>query len=319
MEGARVLVTGGSGYVGQFAAARLAALGADVALTYHSGGAAADGRALEAALHGCRAFRADLRSGDGLADVRDAFGAPDVVVNCAAISAPRACEADPEAAQAVNVPRELLRWLAAGAPGGGKASPLLIHLSTDQVYDGSKGFYKETDEAKPINEYGRSKVRAEELIAGSWPNYAILRSSIIVGPQPPVPLARGLPLLWMDSTLASGQPTDFFNDEVRCPVYVMDVVHAVEILAKSAITGHESFKDIFNLGGPDRLSRVEMAEEVARVRGYDLQLIKSVPAASVNRGVKSPLDISMDVTNIRTRLELPLTSFKDAVLKTFQL
>eukprot|EP00850_Spirogloea_muscicola_P008554 SM000045S16299 [mRNA] locus=s45:759327:761370:+ [translate_table: standard] len=262
MEGARVLVTGGSGYVGQFVAARLAALGADVALTYHSGGAAADGRALEAALNGCRAFRADLRSGDGLAAVRDAFGA--------SMMAP-------------------------------------------------KGFYKETDEAKPINEYGRSKVRAEELIAGSWPNYAILRSSIIVGPQPPVPLARGLPLLWMDSTLASGQPTDFFNDEIRCPVYVMDVVHAVEILAKAATTGHERFKNIFNLGGPDRLSRVEMAEEVARVRGYNLQLIKSVPAASVNRGVKSPLDISMDVTHIKTKLELPLTSFKDAVLRTFQL
>lgn len=53
---------------------------------------------------------------------------PDVVVNCAAISIPRACEADPAAAMAVNVPSALIKWLSSFSVPG----MLLIHLSTDQ-------------------------------------------------------------------------------------------------------------------------------------------------------------------------------------------
>lgn len=53
---------------------------------------------------------------------------PDVVVNCAALSVPRACEVDPTAAMAINVPSVLVKWLSSFSNG----STLLIHLSTDQ-------------------------------------------------------------------------------------------------------------------------------------------------------------------------------------------
>lgn len=53
---------------------------------------------------------------------------PDVVVNCAALSVPRACEVDPTAAMAINVPSVLVKWLSKFSNGG----TLLIHLSTDQ-------------------------------------------------------------------------------------------------------------------------------------------------------------------------------------------
>lgn len=53
---------------------------------------------------------------------------PDVVVNCAAISVPRACEIDPAAAHAINVPSSLVKWLQSFK----ESSTLLIHLSTDQ-------------------------------------------------------------------------------------------------------------------------------------------------------------------------------------------
>lgn len=53
---------------------------------------------------------------------------PDVVINCAAISVPRACEADPEAAMAVNIPVALVKWLSSFEGN----NTLLVHLSTDQ-------------------------------------------------------------------------------------------------------------------------------------------------------------------------------------------
>lgn len=53
---------------------------------------------------------------------------PDIVVNCAALSIPRACEADPAAAMSINVPSSLIQWLSSL----GEKKCLLIHLSTDQ-------------------------------------------------------------------------------------------------------------------------------------------------------------------------------------------
>lgn len=75
---------------------------------------------------------------------------------------------------------------------------------------------------------------------------------------------------------------------------------------------------LLNVGGPDRVSRVQMAEVVSQLRGYDSSTIKSVSAASVNRGVVSPADISMDVSKVVKLLGINLTPFKDGVQLTFE-
>ncbi|GJZ11020.1 NAD(P)-binding Rossmann-fold superfamily protein [Tanacetum coccineum] len=203
---------------------------------------------------------------------------PDVVVNCAALSIPRACETDPSLAMSVNVPSSLVKWLSSFP----ESNTLLIHLSTDQVYEGTSSYYKEENETLPVNVYGKSKVAAEEYISSNWPNFAILRSSIIFGPQTISPVPKSLPIQWMDSVLAKGQQTDFFHDEFRCPVYVKDVVNIIQILSNRCISDGKKMQLLLNVGGPDRLSRVQMAEVVARVRGYDASLIKQVSASSVS-------------------------------------
>ena len=148
------------------------------------------------------------------------------------MSVPRACEMDPPAAMATNVPSSLVNWLLSF----GNDDSLLIHLSTDQgtaltilgailcysdificgaycmyvhprlkctmkyaslvltVYEGVKSFYKEEDETVPVNMYGKSKVAAEKLIVEKCSNYAILTSSIIYGPQTISPVAKSLPV-----------------------------------------------------------------------------------------------------------------------------
>ena len=63
------------------------------------------------------------------------------------------------------------------------------------MYDGSKAMWSESDPTAPVNTYGQTKVAAEEEVRGKFPaSHVILRSSIIVGPQPPIPLSKGLPL-----------------------------------------------------------------------------------------------------------------------------
>lgn len=70
----------------------------------------------------------------------------------------------------------------------------LIWITELPVYEGSKSFYKEEDETAPVNMYGKSKVAAEEFISEHWSNFAILRSSIIYGPQTFSPVSKSLPI-----------------------------------------------------------------------------------------------------------------------------
>ncbi|AEE81899.1 putative rmlD-like substrate binding domain, NAD(P)-binding domain superfamily [Arabidopsis thaliana] len=311
----KVLIVGGTGYLGQHLLQAFAGnYGGecelyDVAFTHHSSPLPA--RLLDAFPHS-PAFPVDLKSGLGLNSISQDFRQPDVVVNCAALSVPRACEQDPDSAMSINVPTSLVNWLSSFETN----KTLLIHLSTDQVYQGVKSFYKEEDETVAVNVYGKSKVAAELLIKDKCQSFAILRSSIIFGPQTVSPLPKTLPIQWIDSSLKKGDTVDFFHDEFRCPIYVKDLVNITFKLIDRWVSDDKQMRLVLNAGGPERLSRVQMAQMVAEVRGYDLSLIKHVSASSIDRGVVSPADISMDITKLIHTLELSPTSFKEGVRLT---
>jgi dTDP-4-dehydrorhamnose reductase len=109
--------------------------------------------------------------------VREAL--PDVIVNAAAYTAVDRAEAEEEAARAVN----------AVAPGvlaeeARRAGALLIHFSTDYVFDGTKaGPYVETDATRPLNAYGRTKLEGERAIAAAGAPHLILRTSWVYAPH----------------------------------------------------------------------------------------------------------------------------------------
>ncbi|KAL0712350.1 hypothetical protein Bca4012_019328 [Brassica carinata] len=312
----KVVVVGGTGYLGQHLLQAFAAAQGDhrydVAFTHHSCPLPLD------AFPHFPSFHVDLKTGLGFDSISHHFGQPDVVVNCAALSVPRVCEQDPDSALSINVPSSLVNWLSSSFQTKNKT--LLIHLSTDQVYEGVKSFYKEDeDETLAVNVYGKSKVAAELLIRDQCQNFAILRSSIIFGPQTLSPLPKNLPVQWMDSVLQKGDSVDFFHDEYRCPIYVKDLVTIISKLIDTwVLSDDKQMRLVLNAGGPDRLSRVQMADVVAQVRGHDLSLIKHVSASSVDRGVVSPADISMDITKLIQTLDISPTSFEDGVRLTLQ-
>ncbi|XP_009343602.2 dTDP-4-dehydrorhamnose reductase-like [Pyrus x bretschneideri] len=316
----RVLVVGGTGYLGQHLLQGFSQIEGkgitsttpfDLAFTHHSN---PPPQALLDAFPHLLPFQVDLKTGHGFQAISQTFGRPDVVINCAALSVPRACEMDPAAAMSVNVPSSLVNWLSSFE----ESSSLLIHLSTDQVYEGVKSFYKEDDETAPVNVYGKSKVAAEQFISEKCSNFAILRSSIIFGPQTISPVPKSLPIQWIDGVLSKGKTSEFFHDEFRCPVYVKDVVAVILALSKRWMYESKQTKVLLNVGGPDRVSRLQMAEIVADVRGYSPSLIKSVSASSVDRGVMSPADISMDITKLVRTLGIAPTSFRDGVRLTLE-
>lgn len=299
----KVIITGGSGYLGQFLVFALAGKH-QVSYTYCNS-------KLEKCPEGVKAFKVDLATGEGLAA---AFAEPvDVVVNCAAISVPSVCEKDPEKARAVNAPNALLEQLRHQQKFTGIAA-LLVHFSTDQVYEGTQAMWTEEDECAPVNVYGHSKLASEMFIEADWPRHVVLRSSIIYSGPTPNPLARTPFLQFVEQALRSGKQQEYFDDEWRCPIFVEDIVEIVEKLLRPASAAPPTYT-LYNMGGPERLSRADMAAQVAAALGVDPGLVVRVSAASAARGVPSPADISMNVQRIQEDLGIKLTPFSTAIKK----
>ncbi|KAI9010064.1 methionine adenosyltransferase regulatory beta subunit-related [Hyaloraphidium curvatum] len=336
-----VLITGGSGYLGQFLLSRLA--GPDppegrvvgrVAYTYTGNQLPDDALArLAGPISG---FPVDFTQPDGGRSalkraLSTAFPAGTArernrlaVVNCAAISTPAVCESDYGRAAATNVPAGLLDALRDFAEGVEGNFPFVVQLSTDQVFAGDRSWWKETDPVEPVNAYGRIKVEAEKLLREKWPRgrHVSLRSSIIYGPQSPlVPVPRPLFLQFCDKVLGEGKPTTFFEDEFRCPVFVGDVVDIVlsllHMVAASADGSVPLPLPAYNMGGPERLSRVDMAGIVAEARRYSKEAILAVPSASVQRAVRSPADISMDTSALKRDIGVAPRRMMDVMPEVF--
>jgi len=203
--------------------------------------------------------------------------------------------------------------------------------------------WNEGDATAPINAYGRTKLAAEAAVRDRWENHVILRSSIIYGPESPVPVGRPLFLQFVEGQLKEGVATDYFTDEFRSPVYVEDIAQTISmILTRAGLSNHApltmqrdgesgdfvaegavpfGFSRVFNLGGPERLSRYDMARVVARCFDYENEDGLCVPStsASADRGYLSPPDISMDVTRLVTELKIKLTTFEEAVRKIYKI
>ena len=120
----------------------------------------------------------DLSSRDRIAQaVRSA--APQVILNAAAYTAVDRAESEPDAARAVN-------GVAPGvlAEEAKRCGALLVHYSTDYVFDGRKPApYVETDPTAPLNVYGASKLEGERAIAAAGAAHVILRTSWVYGPR----------------------------------------------------------------------------------------------------------------------------------------
>ena len=91
----------------------------------------------------------------------------------------------------------------------------------------------------------------------------------------------------------------------------------VEKTAPKTSTGFLSGE--YNMGGPERMSRVDMAMAVATVREYDPKGIVSAPSSTISRGVASPPDISMNSVLLEERVGFKFTKFHDALVKIFNL
>jgi dTDP-4-dehydrorhamnose reductase len=157
---------------------------------------------------GFASLASDLTA-DGEADrvVREAR--PDWVIHCAAQADVDACERDPGGAMRLNV--DLAGSVAAAAA---RAGARLVHISTDAVFDGTKGDYRERDTPAPVNTYGLSKLRGEAAVARMHPRASIVRTNFFTWPAPGKLGLAG----WFLERLERGEPCAGFIDAHFSPL-----------------------------------------------------------------------------------------------------
>lgn len=285
----RLLVTGGGGFVGGWV---VALAGGDWALHATRRTPAPNGRA-DAVWH-----TLDLSDAERLADTLRAVR-PTAVVHAAAMADIDRCEQQPELAERVNVgvTAEIARYCA-------DSGARLVLLSTDTVFDGRRGMYREDDPPQPVNVYGGTKVRAEQAVATTLPGAAIVRLSLVMGL--PI-LERGNSFLArMLDAWREGKPVRVPSDEVRTPVDVVTLARAILELASGGTAG------IVHVAGNDRLPRDEMARRIARRLGVDESLVLPTSGATPGRAPR-PRDVSLDNARARRILQTPMLGLEEGL------
>ncbi|MCO5260250.1 MAG: SDR family oxidoreductase [Crocinitomicaceae bacterium] len=212
---------------------------------------------------------------------------PTHIIHTAAMTNVDACELNPEECTKVNV-------------DGTKhvfeiAQKLNAHfqlLSTDFVFDGQKGNYREEDAVGPLSVYAQSKVDAENLLLkGNNQNYSIARTIIVYGTANN--LSRSNLFLWAKSALPKGEEMNVVDDQFRAPTWADDLAWGCIRICELNQTG------IFHLSGPETYSIYEIVKKIANYYGYNTHLLKKISSSTLNQPAKRPAKTGFDLSKAR--------------------
>lgn len=243
-------------------------------------------------------YSIDLTQDEELENLLNAIR-PDFLVHTAAMTNVDACELNQEECDRMNVEvvEHLVRILK-------PINTHLIHLSTDFVFSGIKGsFYTEEDEPDPVNHYGRSKLRSEEVLQASGISYAILRTVLVYG------LVDGNDrsnvVLWVKNSLEEKKDIRVVTDQLRMPTYAEDLAEACWLAIDTQATG------VFNVSSSELVSIYDLALDVAEAFDLDKSLIHPVKTEELSLPAKRPVSTGLDLSRSASVLQLPLHSFRE--------
>lgn len=218
---------------------------------------------------------------------------PDAVIHCAAMSRTQDCERDPCAARRINIEATThLAHLSRDIP--------FIFLSSGEVFDGRTAWYSETDEAKPINVYGRTKLEAEQAVLQN-DRHTVVRIVLTAGTSRN---GNRSFVEEMSRSAKAGRDVTLYADEYRCPLPAGVIARTIWELLNRERPG------LYHLGGNERLSRWEIGE--ALVPWYPELAGRLVKGSSrTHTGAPRPADLSLRCGKIQRLLSFRLPGFRE--------
>jgi len=212
---------------------------------------------------------------------------PDIIINAAAYTNVDKSETEREAAWKTNV--KGVEYIAEGCR---VVDAHLIHISTDCIFDGTKGPYNETAVPNPLGYYGRTKLASENALKISGAIYTILRTNVLYG------IANSRPdfVRWLINTVRKGEKVRIVTDQVNNPTFIDDLVQAISKVIEFNKQG------IYNIGGKEFLSRYEFSLKIADYFNLDKSLIIPIVTSELNQPAPRPLKSGLIILKAETEI-----------------
>ncbi|MEO0900093.1 MAG: SDR family oxidoreductase [Bacteroidota bacterium] len=265
----KILLTGSNGLLGQKITNQIISSHPEVDLLATSRGVNRHPNSLDFTYRGL-----DLLDEEKVFQVIEEFQ-PDSIIHTAAMTQVDLCEDKKEMCDAINI--GTVRTLAKACE---RFNVHLVHISTDFVFNGEEGPYKEDAQPDPVNYYGHSKWKAEQVLVESPVSSAILRTILLYGITPA--MSRSNIVLWVKGSLEQAKPIRVVNDQYRNPTLVEDLADASIQAALRKAEG------IYHISGPEGMWIVDIARRVADYFGLDKRLISETDSASLGQKAKRP-------------------------------
>jgi dTDP-4-dehydrorhamnose reductase len=293
----QVLITGANGFLGHYLTANLLAQHIHVIAT----GKGACRLPFEEKVQ-FQYAELDFTDGDAVIALFEKVK-PTVVVHAGAISKPDECELQKEKAWRVNV-QGTINLLTAAALHHSH----FIFVSTDFVFDGEKGMYKEEEKPNPVNYYGQTKLEAEALVSQYQGNWVIVRTVLVYGK--PVS-GRDNILSIVKGKLEKGEEYKVVSDQVRTPTYVEDLAAGITAIIQ------QQKKGIWHLSGDVVLTPFDMAVAVANYLELDNSLLKNVTANTFSQPARRPPKTGFEISKAKKELGFKPIPFSEGLRKMF--
>ncbi|MBO1273479.1 dTDP-4-dehydrorhamnose reductase [Shewanella sp. 4t3-1-2LB] len=233
---------------------------------------------------------------------------PKCIINAAAYTQVDKAESDQAVAYATNVQGVIHLAKSANAVGA-----ILIHLSTDYVFDGLKaGAYLESDQTNPLSVYGSSKQAGELVIEEYCPRYLIVRTGWVFG-------EHGNNFVNTMLKLASKRTAlNVVADQVGGPTYAGDIASTLLNMIQQAMTPQFCNWGAYHYAGIPHISWFEFASEIfsrAMQQGLLTQMpeLKPIGSAEYVSAAKRPANSRLDCTKIKSVFNIPPCDWKAAL------
>jgi dTDP-4-dehydrorhamnose reductase len=204
---------------------------------------------------------------------------PDIVINTVSLVNVDQCEEQPALAHKITV--HTAQNIAQSAKEQGCR---LLYISTDHLFDGKKSMYTEEDTPAPVNEYGKTKLLAEQKTIQAAPDSTIIRTNFFGwSPKGHAPTFGE----WLYNNLKEQKPTTLFTDYYFTPIEVTYLAEAIQTVAES------NFSGIINIAGSERCSKYEFGMMLAEIAGFDSSPIRATQIAPDSFKAPRQQDLSL--------------------------
>ena len=211
---------------------------------------------------------------------------PDVVVNTAALQSVDYCELNNQVADRLHV--ESTKEISDACAD---SSSKLIHFSSNFVFDGKKGSYKEDDLCNPISYYGKTRLEAEKIVLDSSSNNVILRTTVIYGWHKNSKFTN-----FVLERLKNGTKIEAYTDQYGNPTLADDLAKCIIKIISEDTTG------LFHAVGNTCVNRYEFALAIANTFGFDKNLIVPVTSDQKPQTALRPQNGCLDTSKIKNEI-----------------